>query len=104
MTQRRALTSLVGLLLISLLAACSSISAGWVTGKKYEPSYTYFTTYCAGYNSQGMCTAWYQQWHVSPEKWRLDIRDNDGKDGWVYVTPETYDAYQIGDWVDFSDN
>ena len=102
MTHRRTLLSLAGLLLTAALVACSPISAGTITQKTHEPSYMYSTTYCAAYGAKGICSYWAQQWHTSPEKWRFDIRDNDDKDGWVYVSSDTYDSHQVGDWVDFS--
>lgn len=104
MKLQSALPATVALLAVAVLAACSPIQAGRITQKDHEPSYTYSTMYCASYGPKGMCTVWMQQQHTAPEKWRFDIRDNDDKDGWVYVSSDTYDTYQVGDWVDFSGN
>lgn len=88
------ITSLLGVL---LLAACSSISAGYITSKEHHDSYMYMTMSCAAYSSKGICTSWIQIWHTMPERWVLNLQDN-GKDGWVDVDPSTYDKYEVGDY------
>lgn len=91
----RSLPPLAGLALTAALVACSPISAGYITEKVIEPEHRYTT--CTMVGKVPVCTP-----HTDDQDWRFDIRDNDDKDGWVYVTPETYDSHQVGDWVDFS--
>ncbi|UVG35224.1 membrane protein [Microbacterium phage Cece] len=96
MKLRTALGPALALSLATLLVACSSISAGRITEKVIEPERHY--TVCTPIGKIISCSN-----HHDDQDWRFDIADKD-KEGWVYVTPETFDQYQVGDWVDFSDN
>lgn len=97
MRQRPALLALAGLLSVTLLAACSPIQAGQITEKVIEAERRYTT--CTMVGKIPVCT-----WHTDDQDWRFDLRDNEDKEGWVYVTPETFDSYSVGDWVDFSND
>lgn len=81
---------------VVILAGCSAISAGTVTGKNYEPAYSYTTMQCYSYDKNMNCTVQMPvQQHVS-EKWRFNL--DDGRDtGWVYVDETTYHEFEIGD-------
>lgn len=80
-----------------ILAGCSSISAGTITNKVAEPGSYVTTQYCASYNKQGVCTVWMPQTTYDDPDWRFDIRDGD-KSGWVYVSQDTFDRYEVGDY------
>jgi hypothetical protein len=107
------------------IAGCGEapLTAGTVYAKEYEPArewtehYTemiYIGQTCFGNNT---CTPNYmyvprtRQRYDDPD-WRLDIyvtkTDDKGeqtrREGFVYVTPETYEATNIGDWYGKRDN
>ena len=94
---------------VLLLAGCSSIQAGTITAKVIEPETAYYTQQCSFYNSKGQCQAWIPIRHVDDQDWRFDLVEQvdpldhrDPATGFVYVTAETYDAYEVGDYFDGS--
>lgn len=77
-----------------ILAGCSAISSGTITGKEAEPGHYYTTQTCTPVGKVTVCTP--HTYYDDPD-WRFDITE--GKDsGWVYVTEETYGAYEVGDY------
>lgn len=101
---RRLAAALLAIVVGVTLAACSAISAGYVTEKEYSPAYTYPVTYCSMYSSKGSCMVWMTRQEYVPEKFTLrlvesnDLLDRDAKTGWVNVSEGTYDSYEVGDW------
>ena len=84
------------LLAVVLLAGCSPISSGIITGKTHHEGYYYTTTYCASWRD-GTCQFYMPQQNYQPPTWSFDLKDN--KDtGWVYVGEGTYNSYEIGDY------
>lgn len=86
-----------------LLVGCSPISSGEITSKSHRAGYYQPVTYCAAYNNKGVCTVWAvrQDWH--PPTWRFDLRQQDDpisepKTGWAYVSEDTFNAYEVGDY------
>ncbi len=79
--------------LLILLAGCSPISTGMVTGKHSSPGYLSSTTTCHSSGKTTVCTpttTWI------PPTWRLDLRNADTT-GWVYVSEHDFDAYRVGE-------
>lgn len=74
-------------LALTALVGCSSISAGTITGKEHEPRRTYF------------CSVKPLIFCTDDEDWRFNIADGE-KDGYVYVSPETFDRYNVGDYFE----
>ena len=83
---------------VLLLVGCSSISAGYITAKKYSPAYDYMTQQCASYNSKGVCTVWMPVWHHIDEAFKFDIRNDNGDTGWVYVHKSEFEQFNVGDY------
>lgn len=83
--------------LVILLSACSSIERGTITSKVAEPGMYMTQQSCAGYNKQGVCTVWVPITTYDDPDWRFDIR-NENQTGWVYVTEETFNQYEVGDF------
>lgn len=79
---------------ILFLTGCSQISSGTITKKEHEPGNYYITTICNLVGKVTVCTPITQ---YDNEDWRFDIHEGD-KDGFVYVTPETFDSYEVGDY------
>ena len=88
--------------LLLLIAACTGISTGYVTGKTHTEQYSYVQMICAGFNSKGVCTVWVPHTVVVPEKWRLELKNGDDA-GWVYVSEATYEAIEVGDMFNGED-
>lgn len=77
-----------------VLTGCSSISAGTITNKVYEPGHYYSTMVCTPVGKVTVCNPINQ---YDDEDWRFDIREGD-KDGFVYVTEDTFNQYEVGDY------
>lgn len=89
-------------LVAALLAGCGSdIDQGFVTGKRHEPEWTEtrWNETCLAYDKNGLCRNKVRtpQYIPHPEQWRLDLRDGE-LTGYVYVPPQTWDHYQVGDF------
>ena len=90
--------TLAAMLLCLALAGCSSpISSGIITDKTHKEGYYYTTLICGAYSSKGYCTVYIPIQNYSPPVWRFDIRE-DEQTGWVRVTEETYNSYEVGDY------
>lgn len=94
MKRLAALAFVVGTL---ILAGCSSISAGTITNKVAEPGMYTTTQSCAGYNKDGACSVWVPITSYDDPDWRFDIQEGDDR-GWVYVSQDTFDRYEVGDY------
>lgn len=79
------------------LTACSSIDEGTITQKASEPGYYVSSQTCVAYNKEGVCSQWMPTTTYYPPTWRFDIRQGDDK-GWVYVSEDTYNDYEVGDY------
>lgn len=92
-----------GLLLALTLSACG-ISSGYVTQKAYDPESTYTYMACAVYDTKtGGCAVWMPEEGVTPECWRLELRNAD-KTGSVCVDQTTWDRITVGEhYTDPSD-
>lgn len=93
---KRALGAAAIMVAALALAACSSISSGFITEKHYEPASSYTTMYCASYNSKGGCVFYAPMTHQVPEHWVFELRNGDDT-GSVDVDPNTYESYDVGD-------
>ncbi len=101
MNIRRLLGSLAIATLAVVLAACgSSIQSGRITGKVYEEPYSWIQMVCVSYDKNSICTVQVPVTHEEPAHYRFNLEDGD-KTGYVYVSPETFENHQTGDWVDF---
>lgn len=89
----------VAALILGLVGCGSSIDRGVVTAKVVEPQTTTFIQQCAGYNSQGVCISWVAIPIIDDEDYRLDLVDGEAT-GYVYVTREAFDEYDVGDWFE----
>lgn len=79
------------------LAGCSAISAGTITSKDRTDGYYYTTRLCTAYSKNGTCTSYIpMQNYVSPT-WKFNLSDEKNT-GWVYVTEDTYNSYEVGDY------
>lgn len=79
-----------------VLTACSAISSGRITAKVLHPEH-YSTTYiCASYNAQGMCTVQVPVQSLVEESYSFDLESGE-ETGWVYVTKEEFEKYEVGD-------
>ena len=82
--------SIIALAILFVLTGCSHIDSGTITQKVNEPERHYFiTTYCG----KG-CFMVIPQF--DDEDWRFDL-DNGEDTGYVYVTEQTFDLYEVGD-------
>ncbi|KQO98305.1 hypothetical protein [Leifsonia sp. Leaf264] len=99
---KKILTVVASALAVAALAACSPISSGTITGKHYEPAYTYVSTTCAAYDSKGNCSVTMPLTNYVDDEYRLDITRG-GKDGWVIVSEHTYDGARVGDYFSGGD-
>lgn len=86
----------LGILAI-LLVACSPISRGTITNKEYTAPYTIPVSYCAMYNSKGICTMYGTRYDHYPARWKFNLNLEE-ENGWVYVNEHTYNEYEIGDF------
>ncbi|QDP44841.1 hypothetical protein SEA_ARAXXI_22 [Microbacterium phage Araxxi] len=89
--------ALLAVLLLLVLTGCSSISQGYVTGKEHQPGFYYFVQQCVGYNTNGTCRQWMPVQMYQPERWILHLQEDEDT-GWVNVTVEVYDEYDVGDY------
>lgn len=84
-----------------MLTGCSAIDEGVITAKVYEEESTYYTTDCKAWRTtaQGgmVCSFYGPTYHHDDADWRFDLRKGEDE-GWVYVTPETYEMYEVGDY------
>ncbi len=84
-------------LVVLLLAGCAArMTAGVVTGKRYEPPYTTTMMMCAGYTAQGSCSVWVPYTSTYPERFVLELRDGEDT-GSVGVSREVYEETAVGD-------
>lgn len=83
---------------ILVLSGCSSISAGAITEKNHTQSWTQIisTTSCTTVGKTTVCSPHiYSVYH--PESWEFDLRAGK-KDGYAYVSEDTYAHYNVGDY------
>lgn len=102
-----------GVVLVAALAlsGCSAISSGYITDKVYTEAWVEHVPMCSyGMPYPGMkdyptknspypCIIAYYQDRENPPTFRFDLSDNEDT-GWVYVTEETFNAYEVGDYYD----
>ena len=91
---RRAALTLTALALALVLAACSPIDRGTVTGKSHDEALWIPVTSCVPSGKSTVCTTSMQ---YTPPSWKLYLRNED-KTGWAYVDEGTWDAYEVGDF------
>lgn len=83
--------------LVAVLAGCGDgIATGYVTSKEYTPAHDDQSLICAGYNQQGGCIAWVPVTSHYAAQYRLYLRDDQNRKGWVDVDPGTYARYDAG--------
>jgi hypothetical protein len=103
------------LILILLLAACSSLSAGHVVERKFHPAYDwlwmmpiYSGQTCIQSGTTQVCTPRYTYIPMvmhEPDSWSITIEgqvryNQDPERRTLGVTEETYDSIEIGDWYE----
>ena len=77
------------------LAGCSSLSHGTVTGKGYDPPWTYYTSLCVAYGKYG-CNVRTLLPVSEPADYVLNLKD--GKQtGSVDVDEASWDAARVGE-------
>lgn len=76
-----------------LIAGCSAIDHGTITGKRTNPGYFVSTTSCRTSGKSTVCTP---STYWQPPTWRLDLRLGE-KTGWVYVGQGAFDGYNVGE-------
>lgn len=79
-----------------ILVGCSPIRSGVITAKEFEPSRSYITTQCHLVGKVTHCTP---ITNYDDEDWRFDIK-SEKDEGYVYVTPEEFEQYEVGDYYD----
>lgn len=89
---RRAIAAVIAAALLVALTACGGPDHGIVHDKSHSDAYTSFLTICSK-----TCTI-IPQYHGPT--WSLDVYNGD-EHGWVSVTEQTYNAYEVGDSIDF---
>jgi hypothetical protein len=89
-------TALAAVPVAALLAGCGSgLNHGTITGKQYDPSYTYWTSMCASYSKYGACRISVPVPETEPAEWVLDLRDGK-QSGTVDVDEQTWDSARTG--------
>jgi hypothetical protein len=83
---------MASLLIPLLVAGCSDIDKGVVTGKEHRNSWTQTTMIYTG-------KAMVPNIIHHPERWTLNISDS-GAEGYCDVSKERFDSTAIGDWVE----
>lgn len=87
----------------AILTACSPISEGRITEKTHAEAYdsTYYTYQCMSYREDGTCAMDIPIPHTQriPEKWGFDLSTGD-KEGWVTVSEDTWNRYDVGDYYE----
>lgn len=96
-----ATVALVGIVLI--LAACGGgeLDGGQVVGKVHEAAQESTTTI---YQQVGNVLVPIVITDYDDEDWRLDLVDEQGREGHAYVTRERYAAIEVGDWFSRADD
>jgi hypothetical protein len=87
----------IAALFILALAGCSGIKAGVITEKKYEESREYTVPLCTQSGKVLICIP---QHRTDDEDWYVGIVQGEDSN-WISVTQETYDSYEVGDYIDF---
>ena len=92
-------------LAVLLLVACASPVTGTVVAHEYKEAYTYtemvpiYGTTC---DAKGNCSSTIQYWMPTqryvPEKFRIQVQEDDGDLRWVTVSEADYSAYEDGEW------
>lgn len=90
---RKTLSLIVAAASAAVLVGCSSIDSGTITAKVEEPGHYITTMSCSGTKVRTCVPI---TTYDTPD-WRFDIREGEDT-GWVYVTPETFDNYAVGDY------
>lgn len=84
--------------LLTLLAACSSVTAGRVDSKEFIPGH--YETEQVSEVSVGQVSVpiYGDVWH--DDAWRTDLRTAEGDTGSVWVDRETFEQLVIGQYAD----
>lgn len=106
------------ILLLSALTGCSDIQKGYIIAKNSTPARSYYTPgystdNCEKVGKKEECEEEYHPgvWHYSPATWELDIsnctpqrqqQNNNCQTNGVDVSEDTYNKYNVGDYVDLS--
>ncbi len=87
------------LALVLALVGCSPLQSGIITAKNHKDAYTYIYYQCYVWSKYG-CTLWMPVTGYVPERWWFDLQDEHEPEttGWVDVTHETFDKYEVGDY------
>lgn len=89
---------LIVALSIGALTGCGDgISAGYIVRKDYEAEYTTTTMTCVAYKPNGLCQMYSPVTDYHAAQYRLYVRDEAGKKGWVDVDPRTFGRVHVGE-------
>lgn len=101
----RQFKALLVTLMVALLVACAGPISGTIVDKEYKPAYTYtemvpmYTTSC---DAKGFCRTnisyYYPQQRYVPERWRVQVRNEEGRERWVSVSESRYNTLDNGEW------
>lgn len=91
---RRAAVALIALGLA--LTGCSALSSGEITRKTYEEGHWGSIIIC---RTTGKVTNCFPQPVYDDPDWRFELREGE-KTGWVHVTEDTFNAYEVGDYFE----
>lgn len=83
-------------LIVATMSACSTIEAGEVVDKEFEPSHSWVQMMCSSYSSKGICTVWVPITHQVPDSWSLELRQGE-RAGSVRVSEAQYESCGIAD-------
>lgn len=103
------ITTILTIVMCSMITACSSsLDAGVVINKNYQPEYTVFQPSCAGYNTSGGCMAWVQvpihadqKWTITFEQEKYTQNYNEEKPAkrTIEVSQSLYETVSLGDQI-----
>lgn len=93
---KHAILAAAALAAVPLLASCGSgLNHGIITGKSYDPPWTYYQHTCVYYNKYGVCMGYSTIPVYYPADYQLQLKDGQ-QTGSVEVDQATWDAAKVG--------
>ena len=89
----------IALVIITLLAGCSSATTGMVTSKQYIPQHEEFSYFqCYMYDAKAQCTMQMPVYETVDQCWQVNFHNAaEDKNGSACVDQTSYDRYRVGD-------